>query len=537
MRTLGLFVPLVAVLALSSVNSLDAPADKHGTQTGVFPGPPGATVGAGTTTGGGQGGPGSGDPGQGASRPPGGVIVPPRDGGAPADGGGASDAGIDGSDPDADRCAALDPTKAVVLYQSADDSNSMASPAIARRLIRLGLPVPAGIIRTYEFMNYYRFGYEPAQAGRVRVVPEMRAGKVEGEYSFQVAVQSERAALPHRPMNITFVLDTSGSMEGLPMQIEIASVKALAGVMQEGDKVSMVTWNTTNRVALDGHVVTGPNDPAVVAAADTLNAHGGTDLSGGLSVGYDIAHRNYDAMRLNRVVLVSDGMANVGVTDENIIAQASHMQDQEGIYLVGVSVGDGINDILMNIVTDKGRGAYVYLDSPDEATRMLVNRFDETMEVAARGVRLELTLPWYLALKTFSGEQSSSNPNEVDPQHLSPDDAMVFNETFVSCASFNDADTISVKATYETPLTHEAREDSASTTIADLLAGRDTELRKGNAIVAYAEALRDADLDRASAGAKLDLALTKVLEANASNSDAELAEIADLIRQYRRTFP
>jgi Ca-activated chloride channel family protein len=340
-------------------------------------------------------------------------------------------------------------------------------------------------------------------------------------------------------MNITFVLDTSGSMSGTPMSIEIASVKALAAVMQEGDRVSMVTWNTENRVPLDGHVVNGPNDPALLAAADALSASGGTDLSGGLAVGYDIARRNYDKLRLNRVVLISDGMANVGVTDENVIGQASHSEDEEGIYLVGVSVGDGINDTLMDAVTDKGRGAYVYLDSADEAGRMLTGRFEETMEVAARGVRLELTLPWYLSMKTFSGEQSSTNPDLVDPQHLSPDDAMVFNETFVACApgSVNPADTIGVKATYQTPIAHEAREDGATVSIADLLAGRDTELRKGNAIVAYAEALRDADRDSANAGAKLDAALAKVREANSAGSDADLLEITDLIVQYRRQFP
>jgi Ca-activated chloride channel family protein len=366
----------------------------------------------------------------------------------------------------------------------------------------------------------------------------MRPGKAEGEFSFQVGIQSEKPPA-RRSMNITFVLDTSGSMMGTPMSIEIASVKAMAAVMQQGDRVSMVTWNTDNRVLLDGHVVNGPNDPMLVAAANGLSASGGTDLSGGLAVGYDIARRNYDKLRLNRVVLISDGMANVGVTDENVIGQASHNEDQEGIYLVGVGVGDGVNDTLMDVVTDKGRGAYVYLDSAEEASRMLTKRFDETMEVAARGVRLELTLPWYLSMKTFSGEQSSTNPDAVDPQHLSPDDAMVFNETFVSCSpsSVNPSDTIGVKATYQTPIVHEAREDGANVTIADLLAGRDTELRKGNAIVAYAGALRDADKDPSTAGAKIDAALAKVREANSAGSDADLLEITDLLTAYRRLFP
>jgi Ca-activated chloride channel family protein len=328
-------------------------------------------------------------------------------------------------------------------------------------------------------------------------------------------------------------------MAGPPIAIEIAAIKAMASVMQKGDRVSMITWNTQNRVLLDGYVVTGPDDPQIVNRANVLTTDGGTDLSGGLAVGYDIARRNYDKARLNRVVLISDGMANVGQTDENIIGQASHNEDQEGIYLVGVSVGDGINDTLMNVVTDKGRGAYVYLDSPEEAARMLKGRFDETMDVAARGVRLELTLPWYFAMKAFSGEMSSTNPNAVDPQHLAPDDAMVFNETFVACspAMTNGADTIKVRATYQTPLTHEDREDSTSATISELLSGRDTELRKGSAIFAYALALRDVERHPNVAAATLDAALAQIREADSANSDLELEEIADLLVQYRKQYP
>ncbi len=501
MRTLGLALLIVSVASgCSSTGDSSALSTPGGANAGSVGGSSaigesattgGYGIGVGTTGVGGSYGGGGGSlggpaAGGGAGSPPSGSDA----GAAFPDAGDQADGSPEAEAPDADRCAALDNTKPITLYQSADDSNSMASPAIARRLIRLGQRVPPSIIRTYEFMNYYRFAYEPAQAGRVRVVPQMRPGKVEGEYIVQVGIQSARGASPRRPMSITLVLDTSGSMQGTPIQIEIASVKALAAAMQEGDRVSMVTWNTQNRVLLEGYVVQGPSDPKLVAAADTLTAGGGTDLSGGLAVGYQLANRYYAKELLNRVVLISDGQANVGQTDENIIGQASHNQDSEGIYLVGVSVGDGINDTLMNVVTDRGRGAYVYLDSSEEASKMLTGRFDETMEVAARSVRLELTVPWYFSMKSFSGEQSSTNP-----------------------------------------------EDGSMATIADLLEAPAAELRKGKAIVAYAEALRDAaNLSGAVGRAKLDAALAEVQAAN-SSTDPELVEIADLLTRYRAQFP
>ena len=87
-------------------------------------------------------------------------------------------------------------------------------------------------------------------------------------------------------MNLTFVLDTSGSMAGLPIAVERATVLAIAENLRAGDVVSMVTWNTANRVMLDSHQVTGPSDALLVQSAQTLQASGGTDLNGGLVAGY-----------------------------------------------------------------------------------------------------------------------------------------------------------------------------------------------------------------------------------------------------------
>jgi Ca-activated chloride channel family protein len=328
-------------------------------------------------------------------------------------------------------------------------------------------------------------------------------------------------------------------MDGNPIAIEREAVKAVAAVMQAGDLVSMVTWNTVQTPVLEGHIVDGPNDAHVVAAANALQANGSTDLSSGLRTGYQLAQKYYAKDLLNRVVLISDGQANVGITDEQLIGNASHSQDQEGVYLVGVSVGDGINDTLMNVVTDKGRGAYVYLDSADEAVKMLNRRFDETMEIAARGVRLELTLPWYFAMKTFSGEQSSTVAAEVDPQHLAPDDAMIFNETLAPCdpSLVHATDTIGAKATYETPIVHEQREDGVTATIGDLLAGADAQLKKGSAIVAYAEALKVVNtLSPVAARQKLADALAQAQAANPNGTDPELGEIATLITAYMARF-
>ncbi|MCC6646659.1 MAG: VWA domain-containing protein, partial [Polyangiaceae bacterium] len=455
-------------------------------------------------------------------------------GGSSAGGAGGSSAG-GAAGAGGDSCAALDASQSITLYQSSDDSNSMASPVLVRKMLMAGNTWVGAWVRPYEFLNYYRIDYQPAEPGHVRVVPQLRAGGAEGEYELQIALRAPASPKARRKMNLSFVLDTSGSMQGARLDRLHAVMRTILGQLQAGDLVSVATWNTSQQVLFDAHVAVGPNDPALLSAMDALQASGGTDLSNGLKKGYAMAQAVYDPSYLNRVVLISDGEANVGQTDANIIGTASHAADDEGIYLVGVNVGDGAGDNLMNIVTDKGRGASVFIDTVDEAARMFGPRFDETMEVAARGVRLELTLPWYLQLKSFSGEQSSTNPKEVDPQHLSADDAMVFNQVFAACSPsvVSQDDVISAKATWQTPLTHEAREDGVSFKLSELLEAPSPQLAKGSAIYAYAMALRAGTLMAPAARAQLVAdTLAKVSAANPTGADPELNEIAMLLKKF-----
>lgn len=473
-------------------------------------------------------------------------------GGAGAGGGGpyATDAGVnpgtdameppqeDAASDAASACTRLDPSAPTTLYLSADDSNSMASPAIARRIIRdrQGV-VPIGILRTYEFLNYYNVPYEPAETNNLRLVPQMRPGAAPTDMELQIGVQSETPASPRRPMTITLALDTSGSMQGSPIDLEREAVKAIAGNLRDGDIISVVTWNDTNSVLLRGYHAVGPNDPAVIQVADGLNAGGTTNLHMGLMTAYGLADANYGAERMNRVVLISDGQANTGITDETYIGQKADDQNKEGIYLVGVGVGDGVNDTLMDVVTDAGSGAYVYLDSAAEAHKMFGNRFDEVMEVAARAVQVKVTLPWYFQMYLFHGEQYSTDPRKVKPQNLSPGDSMVFNEILRACdtSRIDLSDVIEITASWTEPLTYRGRTVTTSATLAQLLQGSDAQLRRGRAIVAYAETLKVVGSDTSAQNAKtIDHALAVVQQANPDHSDPDLEEIAFLLSNYKQ---
>jgi Ca-activated chloride channel family protein len=179
----------------------------------------------------------------------------------------------------------------------------------------------------------------------------------------------------------------------------------------------------------------------------------------------------------------------------------------------------------MDVVTDAGRGAYVYLDSVQEAQAIFTERFDEVMEVAARGVNLELTLPWYFQMHQFFGEEYSTDPKEVEAQHLAPSDVMVFNQVLKACDAsvVNTADEVTVKATWETPLTREPRMIEHTASIGELLGGDKTQLKIGKAIVAYAEALKSGE------PAAIEAAFQAIAAADPEGTNPMLGDIEALL--------
>lgn len=172
---------------------------------------------------------------------------------------------------------------------------------------------------------------------------------------------------PNEPVVLYLSADDSSSMGGASIERERAVVTAVAQSLMAGDIVNMVTWSINNNVLLSGHSVSGPNDGSLLAAAQGLTANGGTNLEQGLVAGYQLADPCYGQTRLNRVILVSDGGANVGVTDEALIALHSEDADREGIYLVGVGTGpaQGYNDLLAasKDQLEKGKAIVAYAEA------------------------------------------------------------------------------------------------------------------------------------------------------------------------------
>ena len=196
-------------------------------------------------------------------------------------------------------------------------------------------------------------------------------------------------------------------------------------------------------------------------------------------------------------------------------------------------------DDLMDTVTDAGKGAYVFIDRREEAQKMFGERFLENMTVAARNVRMELTMPWYFAITEFHGEEYSEDPAEVEPQHLSFNDAMSYHQIIQACdpSQIFTTDMVKAKITYEDPISGEDASNELELPIGDIVKLDASQLYKGDVVVAYAQAfivIGDLAQGGDQAGAKrvaTDM-VGWLQAAEDALGDPEVAEMRAVMRTY-----
>ena len=433
---------------------------------------------------------------------------------------------------DDDECLAVS-SEPVDVYMSADDSNSQAQPVLVRHMIEEGQSF-GGAPRLYEFLNYYGFDLEAPALGDVAIEPQLRYDDEAETYSMLIAVVGhEIAAEDRRPVNLTFSVDTSGSMGGHPLDRAKDVLYAAASNMMEGDIVSIVTWNEDASVLLESVEVAGPNDARFVQAVDRMQSGGSTNLAKGLKTAYGLAENSFSEDRINRVVLLSDGGANTGVTDDELIAQHAEDGNGEGIYMLGVGASEpyGYSDHLMDTVTDLGKGAYLYIDTAEEARAMFTgDRFVTNTEIAARDVQLRVTLPGGYLISEFHGEELSLDPSEVEPQHLAPNDAMLYHQELTDCdADLHDgSEVFTFHVTWTDPETREVKETELAYSVDEMLGRDKAALLKADAIVAYAQAIFSGKEGEATDALEL---IGKALDA--APQDEDLQEIDQLLRTWR----
>ena len=268
-----------------------------------------------------------------------------------------------------------------------------ASYTVARRYISDGnLPDPASV-RVEEFVNYFDQGYAPPEddAFAIHVDGGPSPFLAKDEMLLRIGLKAREVADRSRPdASLTFVIDVSGSMArenrlGLVKQ----SLRLLVEGLRRDDTIGIVVYGTQARVLLEP---TSARDAGTILdAIESLEPEGSTNAEAGLRLGYEMAREQLRDEGINRVVLASDGVANVGATDAESILSRIRDDAEAGIQLVSVGFGMGnFNDALLEKLADDGDGFYAYVDDLDEARRLFVDDLTGTLQSVALDARVQV---------------------------------------------------------------------------------------------------------------------------------------------------
>lgn len=254
------------------------------------------------------------------------------------------------------------------------------------------LPAPE-LVRPEEFVNYFDQGYErPDGDGfRVSVDGAPTPFTVGDNRLLRVGLSTRQPAPEERPdVALTLVVDVSGSMaDGNKLELARQSLRLLVDQLRPTDTVAIVTYSTTARTVLEATPVA---DRAVITGIlDGLRTLDSTNVEAGLVEGYRVAREGFADGALNRLVLVSDGVANVGATTPEAILGQVRGEAANGVGLVALGVGFGdYNDPLLEQLADDGDGFYAYVDDIGEAERLFVDQLAATLQPVAEDAKVQV---------------------------------------------------------------------------------------------------------------------------------------------------
>ncbi|GAA2215773.1 VWA domain-containing protein [Nonomuraea monospora] len=265
-----------------------------------------------------------------------------------------------------------------------------ASYGYARRTLQEGRWPAPGEIRPEEWVNAFRQDYaQPAGDGFTVHVDGARLPQRD-EAVLRVGLQTRASdSAERRPANLTFVVDVSGSMadDGRLNLVKSALLKLL-DQLAPGDQVSIVAFSDSAEVLATMTPLTAREE--LRAAVERLAVEGGTNLQEGVLTGYREAVKAFRPAATNRVILLSDGLANQGATEWQTISDQVKEQAAKQLTLLTVGVGRDYGDELMERLADTGDGMAVYVSSEEEATKLFTTQLAGTLDLRARDAKAQV---------------------------------------------------------------------------------------------------------------------------------------------------
>ncbi len=275
------------------------------------------------------------------------------------------------------------------------DVDTASYSNVRRYLAEMGQLPPADAVRIEELLNSFRYADAPPPVDG----PEPFAVDVElgpapwapRHRLLRVALKGKEVPPAARPDgNLVFLVDVSGSMQDankLPLVKE--SLGMLAEELGARDTVSMVVYAGSSGLVLPP--TRGDDRRAILEANGRLEAGGSTNGGAGIELAYRLARERFVRGGANRVILMTDGDFNVGLTDRGSLERLITEEARSGVFLTVLGFGMGnLKDDTLELLADKGNGNYGYIDGRAEARRLLVEQLSGTLVTIAKDVKIQL---------------------------------------------------------------------------------------------------------------------------------------------------
>jgi Ca-activated chloride channel homolog len=269
-----------------------------------------------------------------------------------------------------------------------------AAYSIARRTLNADRMPTSSLVRVEEFINYFKYDYDPPRSSDELFSIQADGAKspVDGEkHLFRVGIQAKVVEEPERlPANIVFLFDTSCSMtsaDRLPLAKK--AIRTAVARLGEKDKVAITTYAGGVNLVLPP--TNASNTKLINRAIDGLTNGGGTAMQSGMELAYKQAMEMVRDGSITRVIILSDGDANIGATSHEEILKSIEGYVKEGVFMSTIGFGDGnYKDATMEQLANKGNGNYYYIDSDRMAERVFGRDFTKMIQDVAQDVKIQV---------------------------------------------------------------------------------------------------------------------------------------------------
>jgi Ca-activated chloride channel family protein len=268
-----------------------------------------------------------------------------------------------------------------------------ASYSNVRRFLRDGQRPPHDAVRIEEMVIYFTYDYPDPPAGQPFSLTTEIASCPWNEKNrlLKIGLQGRRIEMGDLPPgNLVFLVDVSGSMQS-PDKLPLvqSALRLLVDQLRPQDRVAIVAYAGAAGLVLPS--TSGGEKGRIAEAIDRLYAGGSTAGGEGILLAYETARKNFVEGGNNRVILATDGDFNVGVTSDGELERLIEAKRREKIFLTVLGFGTGnVKDSKMELLADKGNGNYAYIDTLNEARKVLVHELGATLTTIAKDVKLQI---------------------------------------------------------------------------------------------------------------------------------------------------